>query len=41
METLPQTEYSDLLFRLTQLEEITGINYISKLGQYAVQGELW
>ena len=35
------SEYSDMLFRLTQLEEITGINYIAKLGQYAVQGELW
>lgn len=41
MESISQSDYSEKLFRLTQLEEITGINYISKLGQYAVQGELW
>jgi hypothetical protein len=41
MEALSQSEYSDKLFRLTQLEEITGINYISKLGEYAIQLELW
>jgi hypothetical protein len=40
MESLTQSEYSDKLFRLTQLEDITGINYIAQLGAYAIQLEL-
>lgn len=41
MELYTQSEYSDKLFRLTQLEEITGINYIARLGDCAIQLELW
>lgn len=41
MELYSQSEFSEKLFRLTQLEEITGINYIAQLGSYAIQLELW
>lgn len=41
MELYSQSEFSEKLYRLTQLEELTGINYISQLGTCAIQLELW
>lgn len=40
MESITQTEYTNLVWKLTQLEEMTGREYLRTLGAYAIQLEL-
>jgi hypothetical protein len=42
MEVISQSEYSELLYRATVAESITGIRYLEDIvGKYAVQLELF
>ena len=40
-EYISQSDYSELLWRATILEEMTGIPYVSRLGSFAIQLELF